>query len=111
MLTTIPAELGPAYRTNLLGTGRARPSALTMPQGTSAQIFRSLLKVRVARCATLISPEVLKPIRRPLGVPHGVLDVPLRIVMSGSVQLFNFQWPARSDAGSLFLLFTYGSRR
>jgi hypothetical protein len=26
-------------------------------------------------------------------------------------QLFNFQWLARSDAGSLFLLFTYGSRR
>ena len=26
-------------------------------------------------------------------------------------QLFNFQWLARSDAGSLFLLFTYSSSR
>ena len=26
-------------------------------------------------------------------------------------QLFNFQWLARSSAGSLFLLFTYSSRR
>ena len=45
-LTTIPAELGPAYRTNLLSTRRLRPSALTMPRGTSAQIIRNLLKVR-----------------------------------------------------------------
>jgi hypothetical protein len=29
---------------------------------------------------------------------------------AAAVQLFNFQWLARSDAGSLFLLFTYGSR-
>ena len=27
------------------------------------------------------------------------------------VQLFNFHWLARSDAGSLLLLFTYSSRR
>jgi hypothetical protein len=27
------------------------------------------------------------------------------------MQLFNFQWLARSSAGSLLLLFTYGSRR
>ena len=29
----------------------------------------------------------------------------------GSVQLFNFQWLARPRAASIFLLFTYGSRR
>src|SRR6185312_6641954 len=28
-----------------------------------------------------------------------------------AIQLFNFQWLARSAARSLFLLFTYGSRR
>ena len=30
---------------------------------------------------------------------------------AGEAQLFNFQWLARPDEGSLFLLFTYGSRR
>jgi hypothetical protein len=31
--------------------------------------------------------------------------------LAAPAQLFNFQWLARSDARSLFLLFTYGSRR
>jgi hypothetical protein len=33
------------------------------------------------------------------------------VFAAAAAQLFNFQWLARSDAGSLFLLFTYSSRR
>jgi hypothetical protein len=42
--------------------------------------------------------------------PPSVRACGTRRFSAAAAQLFDFQWLARSDAGSLFLLFTYSSR-